>query len=111
MKLNDIFEARMTPAQQAEIDAIFKKVGDENKARYAAEPEPNEADVAKEAKFLKGWAKKKAITKVGGDDNSFWKCGSRMTKLSPKMVDALVKHEYATKSGNSLTMTDNATRL
>lgn len=92
-------ESRLTPQQQAEIDAILKQAEDDNKAAYAAEKAPDAEKVKSEAEWLLSWAKKKPITKVGNDGNSFWKMGSKMTKISPKMVKALVDGGYATQDG------------
>lgn len=95
---------RKTPEQTAALDAFLAKVEAENRARYAADPAPSPAQVESEAAFLKGWARSKPIIKVGGDGNSFWRCGTRMTKLSPKTVTALVKAGYATLDNGILTM-------
>jgi hypothetical protein len=92
----------MTLAERAELDALFGQIEDDNRARYAAQPKPTAKQVTEMAAFLRGWARRKPIIKVGGDGNSFWKCGSRMTQLQPKMVAALVAAGHATPDGGEV---------
>lgn len=98
--------AKKYASEQEEIDAIFERAAADNKRRYAKEPQPKPEDVASMAKFLKRWARGRAITKFDGDGQSFWARGKNMTQLSPKMVDALVEGGFATKSGARADMRD-----
>jgi hypothetical protein len=93
----------MSPSERRELDRMLDQIGEENAARYAAEPPPSAKAVAETAAFLKRWARSKPVTKATpGNYDSFWRCGSRMCKLSPKMVDALVAAGNVSRTGDVL---------
>ena len=86
-----------------EADALLAKMMAERAAEIAAMPPPSEAEVIREAAFLRGWSKGKRITPYGAG-STFHKCGKWMTKLPPKMVDALLSSGLATGTPSGFTM-------
>jgi len=88
----------------AVLDAINARIAAENAAAFAAERPPNQDTLNQTARFLRGWAKSKPIT-MYDRTTSYYRCGSRMTKITPVTVTALLQAGLATGSPQSFTMT------
>ena len=96
--------ARHNDAASAMLDRMLAEQAEEN--RVAASKPCSQAQAKKSAKFLKGWAKGKPITKwMPGDASTMWKCGKWMTKIEPSELAGLVKYGFAKRIGDTLTIT------
>jgi hypothetical protein len=82
------------------IDAMLEEQRNEN-VKAAAKPCDLATAQAQHA-FLKGWAKKKPITKYGDESSTFWKAGKWMTKIPPGEVTGMIKHGLAVRDVNIL---------
>lgn len=82
------------------IDALAAAIAAENAAKFAKEPTPPHDKVVAEAKFLKGWSKGKSIV-LYDNATSYYKCGKWLSKVTPKMVAALLEGGYAVGSVTS----------
>jgi hypothetical protein len=82
------------------LDKLLEEQRRENEA--AALVPCSEEQARKQHEFLKSWAKKKPITKYGGEESTFWKCGKFMTKIHPGEIAGMVKYGYAVRDGNTL---------
>lgn len=76
-------------SDEEKLDAIIAKAQKESEKRDAAVP-VTQADVEREAKFLLGWAKSKEISRDYNMTNYF-KSGKYMTKVLPKVIDAMME--------------------
>ena len=83
------------------LDKMLAKQTKENLA--AAKKPCNEERAKAEAAYLKKWARKRPIIKVGGEESTFWKCGKFMTKIEPGVVTGMVKHCLAVRINDRLT--------
>lgn len=92
----------MKASEQAEMDRLLAKFADENKREEEARPAPTAEQVAKEAAFLKKWAKGKPIRRQAADA-TFWAAGKWMTKMDYKMAQALADGGFAKLTGDPKT--------
>jgi len=95
----------MNASLQKQLD---KLLDDQRKQNLAAYKKPSGKAAAEEQyNFLKGWAKKKPITKVGGDESTFWKCGKWMSKISPQEIAGMEKYGFAVREGDILKLKES----
>lgn len=89
----------------ASLDAVLAQMLREQEKEIAALPDPTPEEVQEQAEFLRGWSRGKTITKLSQSNaDRFYKCGKWMTKIDPKVVDALIKSRAAIGTSRSFSM-------
>jgi hypothetical protein len=90
----------MTPAEQAELDAIYARLGAENNKAEDRAHKPTKFAAGELAAFLRKWSKGKPIVRVDSGATFWRKQNNQSTKLTYKDVEALVQFGFATCNGD-----------
>ncbi len=83
----------------SEFEMLMAKIAAENIAAENKVPGYTGIEAAKQAAWLKKWAKGKPIRRQTSD-STFWGAGKWMTKLTHKQAASLVEHGFAQLTGS-----------
>jgi hypothetical protein len=88
------------------MDALERIIAEQEKENRKLAETPCSKDVAeRQVAFLKGWAKKKPIRKVGGlYESKLWQAGKWMTQIPANEVTGIVTHGLGKLEGSTLVL-------
>jgi len=100
--------ARKQMSEAEQVDAFFAKIEKQNQERDA-KVKVTQEDVVKEAKFLLDWAKSKEVV-IDLNMTNYYRCGKYMSKILPKVVDAMLEQGLITGSKTRFKMNKAAVK-